>query len=160
MKPKTCIVLSAISFGLRALSLIAVLGMSVFQTPIKRLFQSDPEILAVHTVPWPTIVSSVLALVLAGIILLVLANRPSRSGTIILTVVMVVLFGFSNIVMQPLMSFLFVQVINQKGRLEIASYSALTGAISMIYPLIDNPASIMSLLALGGACGKNFRSEA
>ena len=51
MKPKTCIVLSTLAFGLRALALIAVLAMTAFQEPVKRLYGVGEEIAAIHTVP-------------------------------------------------------------------------------------------------------------
>ena len=159
MKPKTCIVLSALSFGLRALALIVVLLMTVLQEPIKRLYNPDPEIAAIHTVPWAAIVQALIWLILAGVILLVLLKRPGRGGTIALTIVSAVLYAFVGVVVSMVLNLFVTRGIALKGTLELTSSTALTNAIGTATAFLNTPALILSLLALGGACGKNFRTE-
>ena len=157
MKLKTCIVLSALAMGLRALALIAVLALTVLQEPVKGLFNTDPAALGVHTVPWPTIIQALVWLIFAGVVLLILRKRPGRGGTIALTIVAALLIFALSVVIFPAVSVAFQAAISQKGIDEIASYSALSSAMSLVLPFLSTPASILSLLALGGACGKSFR---
>lgn len=157
MKQRTCIVLSTLAFGLRALALIAVLLMTVLQEPVKRLYSADPEVAAIHTVPWSSIISALIWLILAGVILLVLLKRPGRGGTIALTVVSAVLCAVLGVVIFPAVSLFYTRALIQQGNVVYASYSALSNAMSLVLPFLSTPASILSLLALGGACGKSFR---
>ena len=160
MKPKTCIILSTLSLGLRALALIAVLVMTVLQEPVKRLYGVSEEIASVHTVPWSSIIPALFWLILAGVILLVLLKRPRRGGTITLTIVSAVLFAVFGVVIFPALSLAVTQAVAQRGGPDaIASSSALSNAMGLVIPFLSTPALILSLLALGGACGKDFRSE-
>ena len=160
MKHKTCIVLSALALFLRALALIAILTLTVFQEPVKRLYSVSEEIAAVRSVPWSAIVQALIWLILAGIILLVLLKRPGRGGTIALTIVSALLYAFFGVVVSGILQISVTQAISIQGAKEIASNSALSAALSMVTPFLATPASILSLLALGGACGKDFRREA
>ena len=157
MKQRTCIVLSTLAFGLRALALIAVLLLTVLQEPVKRLYNTDPEVAAIHTVPWPTIIQALVWLLFAGVVLLILRKRPGRGGTIALTIAAAVLIFAFSVLIFPAVSVAVQAAISQKGIGEIASYSALSSAMSLVLPFLSTPASILSLLALGGACGKSFR---
>ena len=158
MKQRTCIVLSTLAFGLRALALIAVLAMTVLQEPVKRLYNTDPEVAGIHTVPWSAIIPALFWLILAGVILLVLLKRPRRGGTITLTIVSAVLFAVFGVVIFPALSLAVTQAVAQRGGPDaIASSAALASALSLVTPFLSTPASILSLLALGGACGKSFR---
>ena len=161
MKPKTCIVLSAVALVLRALALLAVLLMTALQDSVKRLWGVGEEALAVRTVPWTSIVQTLIWLILAVVVLLVLLKRPGRGGAIVLTLVTALLWGFFSVVFFPVLSFVFTRVTaGQGGTQAIASASVLSSALSLALPILSTPASILSLLALGGACGKDFRSEA
>ena len=157
MKQRTCIVLSTLAFGLRALALIAVLLMTVLQEPVKRLYSADPEVAAIHTVPWSSIIPALFWLILAGVILLVLLKRPGKGGTIALTIVSAVLCAVLGVLVFPAVSLLYTRALVQQGNVAYASYSALSNAMSLVLPFLSTPASILSLLALGGACGKSFR---
>lgn len=161
MKPKTCIILSALSMGLRALALIAILTLTVLQEPVKRLYGVGEEVAVFRTVPWPAIVQALLWLILAVVVLLVLLKRPGRGGTIVLTVVTALLCGFFSVVFFPALSVVFTRAATgQGGTQAIASSAALSNAMNLVLPFLSTPATILSLLALGGACGKDFRSEA
>ena len=157
MKSKTCIILSALAFGLRALALIAVLLLTVLQEPVTRLYNTDPEVAAIHTVPWSSIIPALIWLILAGVILLVLLKRPRRGGTIALTVVSAVLYAVLGVLIFPALGLALTQAIARQGADALASSSALSSAISTVTGFLSTPASILSLLALGGACGKSFR---
>ena len=157
MKQRTCIVLSTLAFGLRALALIAVLAMTVLQEPVKRLYNTDPEVAGIHTVPWMSIVQALVWLILAGIILLVLVKRPGKGGTIALTVVSAVLYAVLGVVIFPALGLALTQAVARQGADALASGSARSSALSLVLPFLSTPASILSLLALGGACGKSFR---
>ena len=159
MKPKTCIVLSVLAVVLRVLALIAVLAVTVFQEPIKRMYNPDPEILAIHSVPWSQLVQALFWLILAGIVLLVLLKRPGKGGTIALTIVMAVIYAFFSVVVFFTLNMQVTQAISIKGAKELASNAALSNALSIGTPLFSTPASILSLLALGGTCWKDFRVQ-
>ncbi len=159
MKPKTCIVLSVLAVVLRALALIAVLMLTVLQEPVKRFFGVNEEIAAIRTVPWSAIVQALIWLVLSLVILLVLRKRPGRGGTIALTVVSAVLYVIFGIVVSGVLQIGVTQAIALQGAEELASSSALSGALGMVTPILSTPASILSLLALGGACGKDLRVQ-
>lgn len=159
MKPKTCIVLSALAMALRALALIVILLMTVLQEPVKQLYSADPEVAAIHTVPWSSIISALVWLILAGVILLVLLKRPGKGGTIALTVVSAVLCAVLGVVIFPAVNLLFTRALVQQGDMAYASYASLSSAINTVTGFLNTPALILSLLALGGACGKSFRAE-
>ena len=159
MKPKTCIVLSVLAVVLRALALIAILTLTVFQEPVKRLYSVSEEIAAVRSVPWSAIVQALIWLILAGIILLVLLKRPGRGGTIALTIVSALLYAFFGVVVSGILQISVTQAISIQGAKEIASNAALSNALAMVTPFLSTPASILSILALGGACGKDFRVQ-
>ncbi len=161
MKQKTCIILSTLAVVLRALAFLAVLLMTVLQEPVKRLYGVGEEVAVFRTVPWGIIVQTLIWLILAVVVLLVLLKRPGRGGTIVLTVATALLWGFFSVVFFPVLSVVFTRVTaGQGGTQAIASASALSSALSLALPILSTPASILSLLALGGACGKDFRSEA
>ena len=159
MKQRTCIILTALAVLLRTLALIVILMLTVFQEPVKRLYGVSEEIAAVRSVPWSAIVQALIWLILAGIILLVLLKRPSRGGTIALTIVSALLYAFFGVVVSGVLQISVTQAISIQGAKEIASNSALSSALSMLTPFLSTPASILSLLALGGACGKDFRTQ-
>lgn len=161
MKQKTCIILSTLAVVLRALALIAILTLTVLQEPMKRLFGVNEEIAAIRTVPWGIIVQTLIWLILAVVVLLVLLKRPGRGSTIVLTVVTALLCGFFSVVFFPALSVVFTRAATgQGGTQAIASSAALSNAMNLVLPFLSTPATILSLLALGGACGKDFRSEA
>lgn len=157
MKQKVCIILSALSLGLRALALIVVLLMTVLQEPVKLLYHTDPEVAAIHTVPWTAIVLALIWLILAGVILLVLMKRPGRGATIALTIVSALLYAFVGVVVSLVLNLFVTRGMAMKGTLELASSSVLSSAINAVMAFLSTPALILSLLALGGACGKSFR---
>lgn len=159
MKPKTCIVLSALAMGLRALALIAILTLTVLQEPVKRLFGVNEEIAAIHTVPWSAIVQALIWLILAAVILLILRKQPSRGGTIALTIVSALLYAFLGVVVSGLLQIGVTQAIARQGAEAMASNAALSNALAMVTPILSTPASILSILALGGACGRDFRES-
>ena len=67
-------------------------------------------------------------------------------------------FAVFGVVIFPALSLAVTQAVAQRGGPDaIASSSALSSAMSLVLPFLSTPASILSLLALGGACGKSFR---
>ena len=159
MKPKTCIVLSVLAVVLRALALIAILTLTVLQEPVKRLFGVNEEIAAIRTVPWSAIVQALIWLILAAVILLILRKRPGRGGTIALTIVSTLLYAFLGVVASGLLQIVVTQAVARQGAEAMASNAALSNALAMVTPILSTPASILSILALGGACGRDFRAQ-
>lgn len=160
MKQKTCIILTAISFGLRALALADALMAIVFQEPLKRLYSVSEELIAIHSVPWNHIVQALLWLIITGIVLLILMKKPSRDGIVILTILSALIYTADSSVLSFVLNDSIMRASAMKGSAEVASISALTNAMSRLLSILNTPAMILFFLGLGGACGKDFRTEA
>ena len=159
MKHKTCILLTGISFVLRALALLEILIVTVFQGSFKRIYSVDKEVAAIQTIPWNFILQGLFWLVFTGIVLLILVKKPGRDGTVILTILSAMLFTLDSAVLSILMNDFIMRAAAGKGVVELASASALSNVMSRLLSFLNTPATILFFLGLGGACGKDFQKE-
>ena len=153
-------ILTAISLGLRVLALVAVAAVTLLQGSLKQDYAGIEAVTRIRTVPWNSIVQVLIWLIFTGVVLLILRRRPDRNGTIILTVAAAILCAVLGGTLSLVLDNLYLRALSMKGTAELASASALARILSRVLAELNAPALILLLLALGGTCGRDFRTEA
>lgn len=160
MNLKTARILQIVAFVLFALALLISIACVFAQGPIKKLSSANPDIMEAFVIPYQVIIPCFIRALLALIAHLILSNRPTRDVTAALTIVMTALFvilgvGLSN----TLVNSLITGLIANRGASVLAAHSIVTGFASSAVSFFSTPATLLMFLALGGACGKDWRME-
>ena len=142
---------AVILFGLALLCAACSIFM---QEQLKGLCHADPAVLAVKSIPWSALISCAFHLILSVVCLVVIAKNPSRGKAIALVIVSAVLLALSTAIFQPALSMAFVALESRSGIEQVASYTALMSAVSMVTGVLTAPANVLMLLSLGGCIPK------
>lgn len=160
MSIKTCRTLQLIAVILFATALLLTLLAIPFQSHIKQIYNPDPAIREVRSIPYEMLISTGFQLLLSVICLAVIASRPSRGGAIALTIVIALLLGIFRVIVYPALSALIIRSISMRGAAAITSHMALSnGLTTFLVNLFACPASILMLLSLGGCIAKKAEKQ-
>ena len=155
MKVKTAQVLQIIATVLYLLAFIACVVSIFFQYEIKSLMSASPEVLNIRSVPYHSLVTSLVLLFLAVVYLILVLSVRSRGGSIASVIVMAF---FTILLLMGLLTagkiFITWLVGRSGGAEELASYSALESAVSYGSSLLLIPATAFEFMSMGGFCGK------
>ena len=160
MKVKTAQVLQIIATVLYLLSFIACIVSIFFQQEIKGLFAQDPAVINCRSVPYASLIISLVFLLLAVIYLILVLSIRSRGGSIAAVIIMAFLVIVIWIGMETVGSVFVNCMVAAEGATALASYSVLENAVRMGTEVLMIPATALMFLSMGGFCGKPFKEKA
>ena len=159
MSTKTSKILQLIAFILFAVALLVSIASIFAQVPIKRLYSSSEEILAIRSVPFASIAAAVIHVVLALIFMLVIFGKPSRGAVKALGIVMAALFVLFDALIIPLIGMGITGLVARRGATALSSYSVLSSGVSFVTSILSVPATILMFLSIGALFGKDPAKE-
>ena len=155
MSLTTARVFGIIATVLFALAFLFVLLVIPFQEQIKMLYTQDPEVIRFHSVPVGAIILSLLELLVAGVyLILILALKPTKAGSIAVVIVFAALILLNGVLISPAISLISQASVNAYGVRAAASNSALNGFASAGRGFLSAPAVVLMYLSMGGYWGK------
>ena len=160
MKVKTAQVLQIIATVLYLLSFIVGVVSIFFQQEIKRLFSADPAVINYRSVPYASLIMSLVFLLLAVIYLILILSVKSRGGSIAAVIIMFVLTVLLWIGMETAGSLFVNYMVAAEGAVALASYSVLENAVRMATDVLMIPATALMFLSMGGFQGKPYKEKA
>ena len=158
MSTKTCRTMQGIAFGLFALALLLCIASIFLQTPLKRSVGLSEQGLAIHSIPYRSILTCVIYTILALVWLLAAQGRTSHSTIMTTGIVLAILFCAFDAILLSTGSALITMFVSRQGVDAIASNAALESVLSSIRVLIV-PAKILMFLSMGGMMGKDLSQE-
>ena len=156
MSQKACKTLQIIAFIFFAFAFLLSIVSIFAQDLIKSIYNLPPESYEYRVIPYQTIAYSFVRTLFALIYLLIICGRPSRRGTIAITIVMAALFIAFNTVISPVVGTLFTSLSARAGAAALSAASVVNTGASWITGFFTAPATLLMFLSLGGACGKDF----
>ena len=117
------------------------------------------EMLSVRAVPYASIISCLIYALLAAVCFLLFLKNPTRQARIIITVVLAILFVLLDTIILRFVSVPFIQHYAKHEIADVAAYNYLESGVGLLASLFTVPAKILLFLSLGGACGKDYRTQ-
>ena len=158
MSTKTCRTMQGIAFGLFALALFLCIALTFLQTPLKRFYLADEQTLTIRSIPYYSIITCLVYVILALVWLLVVHSRMSHGTIMSAGIILAILFGVFDAILLPAGNGLIAMFVSRQGVDAIASNAALESVLSSIRVLIV-PAKILMFLSMGGMMGKDLSQE-
>ncbi|MBQ7491076.1 MAG: hypothetical protein IJT76_00500 [Clostridia bacterium] len=155
MRTKTCRTLQSVAFFLFVLALLACVALFFLQTPVKRLYGVDEQVLAIRSIPYHSIIACLVYVILALVWLLVTYNRPSQGTIAAAGIVLAIFFGVFDAILLPAGNRLIAIFIGRQGVDALASNATLEEVVSSIRVLLTVPAKILMFLSIGGMLGQD-----
>ncbi len=160
MSTKAAKILHFIAFGLIVMSFAMVfITWLVLREDLLALGSSSPAVMQAKFVPWELIIQSLFTLILAAVWFVILLNRPDRSTTIAMAIVIPTLLAGYYALLKFVLSVTFTAVNSRMGANTLAALAAFNSLAGVLTGAFLVPGTVLMLLSLGGACGRDFKAE-
>ena len=159
MKVKTAQVLQIIATILYLIAFIAGVVSIFFQQEIKELFTPDAAVINYRSVPYASLIISLVFLLLAVIYLILVLSVKSRGGSIASVIIMSILTIVLWVGMETAGRVFVNYLVAAEGATALASYSLLENAVSTASKVLMIPATALMFLSMGGFQGKPYKEK-
>lgn len=159
MRTKTCKTIQRIAFGLFVLALFLCIALTFLQTPLKRFYLADEQTLTIRSIPYYSIITCLVYVILALVWLLVVHSRMSHGTIMSAGIILAILFGVFDAILLPAGNGLIAMFISRQSVDAFTSNAALEAVVSNVRVLLTVPAKILIFLSMGGRMGKDASPE-
>ena len=154
MKVKSAQVLQIIATVLFLLAFIAAVVSIFFQYEIKQLFIVEKDILNYRSVPYVSLITTLVLLFLAVIYLILVLSVRSRGGSIASVIVMAFFTILTAATLPSLGSLVITSIVAREGTIALTSYQSLETPVQMGVTCLVVPAFALMFMSMGGFAGK------
>ena len=154
MKVKSAQVLQIIATVLFLLAFIAAVVSIFFQYEIKQLFIVEKDILNYRSVPYVSLITTLVLLFLAVIYLILVLSVRSRGGSIASVIVMAFFTILTAATLPSLGSLVITSIVAREGTIALTSYQSLETPVQMGVSCLVVPAFALMFMSMGGFAGK------
>lgn len=154
MKVKSAQVLQIIATVLFLLAFIAAVVSIFFQYEIKQLFLAEKNVLNYRSVPYVSLITTLVLLFLAVIYLILVLSVRSRGGSIASVIVMAFFTIFTAATLPSLGSLVITSIVAREGTIALTSYQSLETPVQMGVTCLVVPAFALMFMSMGGFAGK------
>ena len=154
MKVKSAQVLQIIATVLFLLAFIAAVVSIFFQYEIKQLFLAEKDVLNYRSVPYVSLITTLVLLFLAVIYLILVLSVRSRGGSIASVIVMAFFTIFTAATLPSLGSLVITSIVAREGTIALTSYQSLETPVQMGVTCLVVPAFALMFMSMGGFAGK------